>query len=143
MRYLESLAYGLLELAYYFNTRKKAGKKRKSKHTPTPIVFMYYYITSNNQRLRSAGDNDRMSNAEVSRDRYGSQKTSDQVTSYRLGPNACDQIAFCTFHSFFVEVQINAGYIHATHALYQPATWRLGLQAPLVARSNLRCSLPK
>ena len=62
LRYLESLAYGLLELAYYFNTRKKAGKKRKSKHTPTPIVFMYYYITSNNQRLRSAGDNDRMSN---------------------------------------------------------------------------------
>ena len=77
---------------------------------------MYYYITSNNQRLRSAGDNDRMSNAEVSRDRYGSQKTSD-LTSYRLGPNARDQIAFCTFHSFLVEVQINAGYIHATHAL--------------------------
>ena len=30
-------------------------------------------------------------------------------------PNALDQIAFCAFHSFLVEVQTNAGYIHATH----------------------------
>ena len=28
-----------------------------------------------------------------------------------------DQIAFCVFHSVLVEVQTNAGYIHATHAL--------------------------
>ena len=66
LRYLESLAYGLLDLAYYFNTCKKAGKKRKRKHTPTPIVFMYYII--NNELVitkgywSSAGDNDRMSN---------------------------------------------------------------------------------
>ena len=32
------------------------------------------------------------------------------------GPNARDQIAFCAFHSFLVEAQTNAGYIHATHA---------------------------
>ena len=32
------------------------------------------------------------------------------------GPNARDQIAFCAFHSFLVEVQMNAGYIHAMHA---------------------------
>ena len=25
-------------------------------------------------------------------------------------------IAFCAFHSFLVEVQANAGHIHATHA---------------------------
>ena len=34
-------------------------------------------------------------------------------------PNASDQIAFCafhSFHSFLVEVQMNAGYIHVTHA---------------------------
>ena len=31
-------------------------------------------------------------------------------------PNARDQIAFCAFHSFLVEVQTNAGSIHATHA---------------------------
>ena len=31
-------------------------------------------------------------------------------------PNTCDQIAFCIFHSFFVEVETNAGYIHVTHA---------------------------
>ena len=30
--------------------------------------------------------------------------------------NARDQIAFCVFHSFLVEVQTKAGYIHATHA---------------------------
>ena len=43
------------------------------------------------------------------------------------GSNASNQIPFCAFHSFLVEVQTNAGYIHATHAL--------GLQAPLVARN--------
>ena len=34
---------------------------------------------------------------------------------------------FLSIHSFLVEVQTNAGYIHATHV------WRLGLQFPLVA----------
>ena len=32
------------------------------------------------------------------------------------GPNTRDQIAFCAFHSFLVEVQTNAGYIHVKHA---------------------------
>ena len=32
------------------------------------------------------------------------------------GPNVRDQIAFCALHSFLVEVQMNAGYVHATHA---------------------------
>ena len=32
------------------------------------------------------------------------------------GPNAHDQSAFFAFHSFLVEVQTKAGYIHATHA---------------------------
>ena len=32
------------------------------------------------------------------------------------GPNARDQITFYTFHSFLVEVQMKAGYVHATHA---------------------------
>ena len=32
------------------------------------------------------------------------------------GRDARDQTAFCVFHSFLVEVQTNAGYIHATHA---------------------------
>ena len=32
------------------------------------------------------------------------------------GPNALDIVAFGAFHSFLVEVQRNAGYIHATHA---------------------------
>ena len=33
-----------------------------------------------------------------------------------VGQNTHDQIAFCAFHSFSVEVQTNPGYIHATHA---------------------------
>ena len=32
------------------------------------------------------------------------------------GPNVRDHIKFCAFHSFLVEVQTNAGYIHAKHA---------------------------
>ena len=32
------------------------------------------------------------------------------------GPSARDQSALCAFHSFLVEVQMTAGYIHATHA---------------------------
>ena len=32
------------------------------------------------------------------------------------GPNARDQIAFCALHSFLVEVQTKAEYIHATRA---------------------------
>ena len=32
------------------------------------------------------------------------------------GPNARDQIVFCAFHSFLVEVQTNAGYW--LHTLY-------------------------
>ena len=36
------------------------------------------------------------------------------VTRLRVieGSNALDQIAFCTFHTFVVEVQTNAGYIY-------------------------------
>ena len=33
-----------------------------------------------------------------------------------VGQNTRDQIAFCVVHSFSVEVQTNAGSIHATHA---------------------------
>ena len=36
------------------------------------------------------------------------------------GRKAQDQIAFCAFRSFLVEVQMNAGYIHATHVKWQP-----------------------
>ena len=45
---------------------------------------------------------------------YG-QNTRDQIRVI-VGSNACDQIALCAFHTFLVEVQTNAGYIHATHA---------------------------
>ena len=45
---------------------------------------------------------------------------SDQITSE--GPNVCDQIAFCAFHSFWAEIQMNAGYIHVTRVI---TIWRL------------------
>ena len=32
------------------------------------------------------------------------------------GQNVRDQIVFCAFYTILMEVQINAGYIHATHA---------------------------
>ena len=44
-------------------------------------------------------------------------------------PNTRDQIAFCAFHSFLVEVQANAVYI----LTYVITTWRIGVPAPLVA----------
>ena len=43
------------------------------------------------------------------------QNMYDQISSDQ-GANVSDQIAFCIFHSFLVEVQTNPGYIHATHA---------------------------
>ena len=44
--------------------------------------------------------------------------TNNRVIRFRVveRPNASDQIAFCASHSFLVEVQTNAGYIHETHA---------------------------
>ena len=38
------------------------------------------------------------------------QNRRDQILSDQ-GANASDQIAFCAFHSFLVEVQTNAGYM--------------------------------
>ena len=49
------------------------------------------------------------------------------------GRNMRDQIAFCTFHSFLVEVQANC-WQHTCDACVI-TTWRLGLRAPLVARN--------
>ena len=45
-----------------------------------------------------------------------------------------DQIAFCAFHSFLVEVQTNACNIRTCDACLI-TTWRLGLRTPLVARN--------
>ena len=51
------------------------------------------------------------------------------------GPFASDQITFCAFHSFLVEVQTNTGWLHTSDACLI-ATRRLGLRAPLVGRNN-------
>ena len=47
-----------------------------------------------------------------------------------------DQIAFCAFHSFLVEVQTNACNIRTCDACLI-TTWRLGLRTPLVARNYI------
>ena len=46
------------------------------------------------------------------------RKKSPTVIRLRVieGPNVPDHIGFCALHSFLVEDQTNAGYIHATHA---------------------------
>ena len=50
------------------------------------------------------------------------------------GRNASDQIAFCAYHLFLVEVQRNATFSTCDACVI--TTWRLGLQAPLVARNK-------
>ena len=80
---------------------KTSGTQGKSDKT--------IYTTSNNQRLRSAGDNNRKSK------RFCSNAVSSDKRVIE-GPNARDHIALCAFHPLLVEVQMNVGYIHATHA---------------------------
>ena len=83
---------------------------------------MTIIITSNNQRLGSAGDNDLRSKRFCSNAvlcvSFTLQMVKTRVIRVRgvEGRNARDQIAFCAFQSFLVEIQTNAGYIHATHA---------------------------
>ena len=80
--------------------------------------------TSNNQRLRSAGDNDQRQRSKrfcssavlcVSFTRQIVQTRAIKLQVIEV-PNARDQIAFCTFHSFLVEVQTNNGHMRATYA---------------------------
>ena len=79
-------------------------------------------VTSDNQRLGSAGDNDRRSkrfcSSAVLCVSFTWQAVKTRVIRLRVieSPNARDQSAFCGFHTFLVEVQTNAGHIHATHA---------------------------
>ena len=81
--------------------------------------------TSNNQRLRSAGDNDRkvktllLQRCALRKFHVtDGQNTRDTITSDRRSRRAYarDRIAFCAFHSFLVEVQTHTGYIHTTNA---------------------------
>ena len=72
--------------------------------------------------LGSAGDNDRRSKRFYSNTvlcvSFNRQMVKIRVIRLRgvEGRNARDQITFGAFHSFLVEVQTNAGYIHVTHA---------------------------
>ena len=75
--------------------------------------------SSNNQRLGSAGDNDRRSKGSVAPTLCFAYFSLDRCLKHAWirrrgveGRNAGDQIAFCAFHTFLT----NAGYVHATHA---------------------------
>ena len=79
-------------------------------------------ITSNNQRLRSVGNNNRRSkrfcSSAVLCVSFVWQMIKTRVIRLPVieGRNTLDRSAFCAFHTFLVEVRSNAGYIHATHA---------------------------
>ena len=71
-------------------------------------------VTSTNQRLQSADNNDQRSKRCALRNFPMTDGQTRVVRWYMIeGPNARD--SNCAFHSFLVEVQTNAGYIHATH----------------------------
>ena len=86
------------------------------------LGLRFSHQTSYNQRLKIAGDNDRRSkrfcSSAVLCVRFTWQVVRTRVIRLRVteDPNARDQSAFCAFRTFLVEVQTNAGYIHATHA---------------------------
>ena len=122
--------------------KKKYPSNTPEMKTPPIKLKVLCLHTSNNQRLRSAGDNDRRSkrfcSIAVLCVSFTWQIVKTRVIRLRVieGPNARDQIAFCAFHSFLVEVQTDAGWcwLHTCDACVI-TTWRLGLRAPLVARS--------
>ena len=99
------------------------------KHKPPPmnnILSLFFYIaiiTRNNQRLRSAGDNDRRSkhfcsNAVLCLGAFTWQIVKTHVIRLRgvEGRNTRDQIVFCALvYSFLVEVKANDGLTMPTH----------------------------
>ena len=96
------------------------------KHFPTgyfmTIFFIIIFITSNTLAKKikwtvsqytstsSAGNNKRRSK------RFCSMAVLCISFTWYVteGPNIRDQIVFCAFNSFIVEVQTNSGYIHCT-----------------------------
>ena len=75
--------------------------------------------TWNNQTLRSAGNNDEKTLLlqRCALPKFHVMDGPNTRNRFRVKeePNASDVIAFCELHSFLVEVQTNAGYIHAMH----------------------------
>ena len=111
---------------------------------------IYLNRTGNNLRLESAGDNDRSSKCFCSNVvlciSFTRQMIKTRVIRLRgvESRNVCDQIAFCSFLSFLVEGQMNAGYIRTCDACVI-TTWRLRLWAPLFACNEWvgTCNIPK
>ena len=85
----------------------------------------------------SAADNDRRSKCfcsiAVTFRKFYVQIFNTHLIRLRVteGPNMNDQIESCAFHSFLEEVQIKC--LLPTCNVCIITTWRLGLQAPLVA----------
>ena len=99
-------------------------------------------ITSNNQRLRTAGDNDRRSkrsqtlllNAALLRKFHlkDGQNTSDQITRGRSSKRAWSSCVWCI--PLILSGSPNECWPHTCDACVI-TTWRLGLRVPLVARN--------
>ena len=90
-------------------------------------LHSYYFIlynnrTGNNWRLWSVGDNDRSSKCFRSNAVLCISFTWQMIKTHMIrlwgveSRNVSDQIAFCEFHSFLVEVQLNISDICVAHA---------------------------
>ena len=126
--------HSFMENGHIFHNKKMYKKIYKN----------VYKKTSNNQRLRSAGDNDRRSKrfrfSAVLCVSFTRQKVKPRVNRLRVieGSHVRDQIALCTFHTLLVEdtYHCDRGPNRLQAATYSLlTTWRLGLRAPLVARN--------
>ena len=84
----------------------------------TVTYSVIYLPTSNNQRLRRAGGFFTLLLHRYALRKFHVTDSQTHVIILRVieSPKARDQIVFCAFHSFLVEVQTKASYIHATHA---------------------------
>ena len=104
-----------------------------------------YYITTNNQTLGRAGDNDQRSKRFCSNAvlclSLTLQIEKTRVIRWRRveGRNARDQISFCAFHSFLVKIQTNALRMLAT---YMPRMRNINLKIR-IAGSSCRLQLWK
>ena len=55
----------------------------------------------------------------------------------------CDQIAFYAFHSFLVEVQMNAGYIHSSKPNTLNSNLNTKIGGPLVTHNNMYTAISR
>ena len=126
-----------------FGKIRTSGRTEKILTSKNHIMAQGYssiIITSNIQRLGSAGDDDRRSKRFYSNAllcvSFTWQTVKTRVIKLRgvEGRNACDQVRFFAF-LFIRSGSPNECWLH-TRGACVTRTWRLELRAPLVARNN-------